>query len=264
MKQVIGFIILLAVTCCSLPRQTSQLYIPFDAKKVEDSIRFTVRNISQSPIRVYFIESEGKSVKRHVYVLNAKSNHVYAFKDSDSTNFKHAWRYGNPEVEIKPKPFVLPFTKGKTYKVQQGFNGAFSHRDSDFSRYAIDFNLAIDDTICAADNGYVVGVKNQNTKGGNNRKWYDYANFITLYHPHSGLYTQYVHLQKNGTLVKLNDEVKRGQAIALSGNTGYTSGPHLHFNVLKPTDSEQGLISIPFDFEEYKGEKLEKGSFVTH
>jgi murein DD-endopeptidase MepM/ murein hydrolase activator NlpD len=46
-----------------------------------------------------------------------------------------------------------------------------------------------------------------------------------------GSVARYIHLQKRGALVKLGDEVRQGQRIALSGNTGQTGGPHLHFDV---------------------------------
>ncbi|MGB8169537.1 MAG: M23 family metallopeptidase [Chthoniobacteraceae bacterium] len=42
---------------------------------------------------------------------------------------------------------------------------------------------------------------------------------------------EYLHLQKNGVLVKVGDEVQAGDLVARSGNTGCSTGPHLHFHV---------------------------------
>lgn len=56
-----------------------------------------------------------------------------------------------------------------------------------------------------------------------------YGNVIYIDHE-DGRQTRYAHLSK--ILVKTGDYVKQGQKIALSGNTGITSGPHLHFEIL--------------------------------
>jgi len=149
----------------------------------------------------------------------------------------------------------LPFPKNRSYKIIQGYNGSHSH-NTDYSRYAIDFSLKINDTVCSAADGYVVGVIKDYKLGGTTEDWIDYSNYITIYHPKSGLFTQYVHLIKNGSFVKVGDTVTKGQPIGLSGMTGYTTVPHLHFNVLKP-DKKEGLISTDIEFEEgYKGTEL--------
>ena len=48
------------------------------------------------------------------------------------------------------------------------------------------------------------------------------------------LYAYYQHLTKGGVLVKRGEKVKQGDKIGLSGNSGNTTGPHLHLVVLKP------------------------------
>ena len=49
---------------------------------------------------------------------------------------------------------------------------------------------------------------------------------------HAGGFTSwYFHIQANGVLVNVNDVVTQGQVIAISGNTGRSSGAHLHFQV---------------------------------
>lgn len=48
------------------------------------------------------------------------------------------------------------------------------------------------------------------------------------------LYAYYQHLKKGGVLVKIGQRVKQGELIALSGNSGNTTGPHLHLTILKP------------------------------
>jgi murein DD-endopeptidase MepM/ murein hydrolase activator NlpD len=57
-----------------------------------------------------------------------------------------------------------------------------------------------------------------------------YGNYILLYH-HAGWMTLYGHL--NSIAVKPGQRVAAGERIAYSGNTGYSTGPHLHFSVFK-------------------------------
>lgn len=71
-----------------------------------------------------------------------------------------------------------------------------------------------------------------------------------------------MHFKHQGALVKVGDKVKKGQPIALSGMTGFTTDEHLHFDVLVP-DSSGSLISTPVEFEGgIQGESLKKGDTV--
>ncbi|WP_209390064.1 M23 family metallopeptidase [Chryseobacterium sp. RR2-3-20] len=126
----------------------------------------------------------------------------------------------------------------------QGNNGNFTH-NTPYSRYAVDFDMKVGDTITCADDGFVVGVIKDYEFGKNDKNWENFSNFITVYHPQSGLFTQYAHLKKNGNFVKVGDFVKRNQPIGLSGETGYVSGAHLHFNVLIP-ERNKTLVSVPY------------------
>ncbi|HSH66346.1 MAG TPA: M23 family metallopeptidase [Bacteroidia bacterium] len=52
----------------------------------------------------------------------------------------------------------------------------------------------------------------------------------------NGFKTGYAHLTK--TMVKKGDKIQQGQVIALSGNTGKSTGPHLHFTVTDPSGAK--------------------------
>ncbi len=167
---------------------------------------------------------------------------------------------GNPNDTIHKKDMNLSIRKGYKYKIIQGYNGKYTH-SSAYSKYAIDFDLKEGDTICAAADGVVVGVIEDYKDGGKSKKWRDYANFITVFHPEMNLYTQYVHLIHKGSLVEVGDIIKSEQPIGRSGKTGFTNIEHLHFNVLKANSS--GMESVPIEFEEgYKGTEFKKGKWV--
>ena len=109
-----------------------------------------------------------------------------------------------------------------------------------------DMRLRVGDTIRAAFDGKV-RIMRYNKKF---RKK-GYGHFVMLRHP-NGLETLYGHLYK--PLVKVNQEVKAGEPIGLGGNTGRSTGPHLHFefrykglpiNARKIVDFETGKVLSP-------------------
>lgn len=184
-------------------------------------------------------------------------------KDTDIKKLSYASRLGSTTQPIINKPMELPYKFGKKYKVIQGNHGNYTH-NSDWSAYAIDFNLKERDTVCAAINGFVVGIVDAYKHGGKGKEWKPYANFITIYNKETGIFTQYVHLAYKGSLVQQGDYVVAGQPIALSGNTGQTTEPHLHFNCLIPENSENGLKSVPFIFKPNKAsENIKEGIFLS-
>lgn len=167
--------------------------------------------------------------------------------------------FGNPNT-IKPNNdylYLFPYPKGKRYKIIQSFGGRFSH-DLEHSKYAIDFGLQIGDTITAARGGIVILVKEDSKTHGKTRDFIDYANKIKILHD-DGTIADYVHLDFNGSLVEVGDSVKKGQPIGISGLTGFTTLPHLHFVVYK-----ERSISIPIFFKNHKGKILKKGKYYTH
>jgi murein DD-endopeptidase MepM/ murein hydrolase activator NlpD len=54
-----------------------------------------------------------------------------------------------------------------------------------------------------------------------------------------GTYAEYLHLRHGGTVVKPGDRVVAGQLIGYSGNTGWSSTPHIHFHVYVPIRATQ-------------------------
>lgn len=175
---------------------------------------------------------------------------------------KISYSWGDPATVLPDSSarYRWPFPRGKRYKIMQAYNGKFSHQ-SDFSRYAVDFDMSVGDTVCAMREGVVVGIIDGNTVGGNHRRYRPYANYITLYHP-DGVLSQYVHLHPGSLLVAMGDSVEAGTPLALCGETGFISGVHLHANVLKPVSG--GAISIPVEFEQMSGHKLSRSTWVTH
>ena len=85
----------------------------------------------------------------------------------------------------------------------------------------IDIGVPIGTPVYSAADGVVVLVSSSNARG----------NYVLIYHEGLGLSTLYQHL-KSAT-VKAGDTVKYGSQVAISGNTGVGSGPHLHFGVMK-------------------------------
>jgi murein DD-endopeptidase MepM/ murein hydrolase activator NlpD len=263
------FLPLILLVCCKqVPlKKLSQWNQEIDYYVTGDSLYIQVENPISCPLRI-FARSAIDSIQNkldHDFPLillpNADTLFSYPVEESeDEIRINFSTMMGNPNDEVFLEKLELPFVKGKKYKIIQGYNGKFSH-SSEYSKFALDFELLEGDSICAAADGFVVGVIEEYQYGGNSKKWRDYANFITVFHPEMNVYTQYVHIMHMGSLVVVGDRVQSGQPIGLSGKTGFTSTEHLHFNVLAA--SENGVKSIPCEFKEgYKGIELKAGDFV--
>ena len=90
------------------------------------------------------------------------------------------------------------------------------------------------------------------------------ANHIKIVHS-DGTFAIYAHLQNQGSVVKIGQKVKSSQLIGYSGNTGYSSGPHLHFEVAIPGIHSPNS-SVPVAFYTSSGSVsplLEKHSYTS-
>jgi hypothetical protein len=141
--------------------------------------------------------------------------------------------------------YDLPFEKGVAHLVVQGYYSAYSHKN----RAAIDFKMKRGTKITAARGGVVVRLKEDGKRGGLNNKYRQDGNLVVIQH-NDGSRAGYWHLQENGVLVNIGDTVQQGQVIALSGKTGYSALPHLHFLVWNNRSNQWQQVATRFQTSE--------------
>ena len=148
---------------------------------------------------------------------------------------------GSPS-QINDSELQIPF-RGR-FRVSQGFDGAYSHHFPG-NRYAIDMPMPEGTPVLAAKSGVVLDMKMYFAGHSNDPADRARTNYIRLLHP-DGTMTVYVHLRTASARVSIGQSVAAGEMIAESGNTGYSSGPHLHFAVQR--NNGKRLVAIPFHF----------------
>jgi murein DD-endopeptidase MepM/ murein hydrolase activator NlpD len=141
--------------------------------------------------------------------------------------------------------YHLPYAPGDKFRVTQGYNGKFSHKGS--NQYAIDWKMPQGTPVYAARGGLVVKIKDDSDRGGASMEYDHFNNYVLIRHD-DGTLGHYCHLKKGGVVVQPGDRVATGQLIAHSGNTGFSSGAHLHFCVFKTRNGRE-RESIPVQFE---------------
>ncbi len=143
--------------------------------------------------------------------------------------------------------YTLPFEHKKKVFLVQGYESMFSHK----GERALDFKVKTGTKVCAARDGVVSGIRKDSDKKGLKPENLSDGNYITIQH-RDGSVAWYWHFQKDGVLVNKGDTVKRGQWIGLSGNTGYSAFPHLHFEV-QEYDGAGNHTQLPTRFYTQKG-----------
>jgi murein DD-endopeptidase MepM/ murein hydrolase activator NlpD len=152
---------------------------------------------------------------------------------------------GSPRAKHNPpRPYRVPFAVGTTNRISQAYPDHFTHATPD-SVYAVDFALPDGSAVYAARTGTVINVRHDSFRGGTGAVMADQANLIEILHD-DGTIAVYGHLHWDSIRVRIGQHVALGEYIADSGNTGFSSGPHLHFAVWR--NSGESDVSVPLEF----------------
>jgi murein DD-endopeptidase MepM/ murein hydrolase activator NlpD len=218
----------------------------------DGGFQYFAQNIDLAPYQLEISFSELNNLKASVdlpyYTVVYPGDPVPLFRldpvVKGSTSFKSGYKLtlGDPEAATE-SDFIywLPFEAQQGYTMVQGANGSSTHQD----KYAWDFAMEEGTKVCASRNGLVIQIKEDSNVGGADISFMEHANRITVLHD-DGSYADYVHLKHNGALVETGDHVVSGQLIGYSGNTGWSTKPHLHFQVYKAV--RFGIRTLPARF----------------
>jgi murein DD-endopeptidase MepM/ murein hydrolase activator NlpD len=163
-------------------------------------------------------------------------------------SYTSAWIPGDARSQPDQATYRVPVMEGQPVRVGQAPGGGeISTHNTVASRFAVDFDLPEGTAVVAARDGVVMDARDDFTAGGPDPSLGTKANFVEVIHE-DGTIAVYAHLIHKGLRVHRGDSVRAGALLGYSGNTGYSTGPHLHFAVQQVVASADGFEreSIPF------------------
>lgn len=224
--------------------------------KVEGKPAYSMRNDYPGPVEVEITLEHAQNIYTHPplparFILSPGNSQTlfYLFPNDPRWNSSYTLKYhyviGRPDARHDDSAIYLPpFDINGHYQITQGFNGKKSHQDAQ-NRYAVDIAMPVGTPILAARGGIILEVENDFYESGMTQSNLSRANNVRILHD-DGSIAVYAHLQLETAQVYPGLKVEPGQLIGYSGNTGFSSGPHLHFAVQINRGME--LISVPFKF----------------
>jgi hypothetical protein len=239
----------------------------------EPRIRLRREGIKESPVYILFNDFWGPvevelTLKDSVnvlaepslparFVIPAQTERTLVGIGALDQRQSFSYRLGMSSVPGRPISTLVeglvilpPFSASEAYSVSQGFEGESTHHTPD-SQYAIDLAMPVGTAVHAVRNGTVMDIEEDFNRGGNNYDKYAHkANHIRILHA-DGTMAVYAHLDLASVSVRPGARIRAGQKIARSGNTGFSSGPHLHFAIQQ--NSGMQIISLPFRFRTPEG-----------
>lgn len=220
----------------------------------DGSVTFVLRNLLHAPVTVLVEPGAGRGASvemlspARVTIGALKRLEVARIRGLDplspgEADFVYSAVIGDPTaVHDDRVVYAWPFPPGAPARLSQGPGGP-THHDR-YSRYAIDLAVPEGTPVLAARAGVVVFLENRYFESG-----LDLARFLTrsnqvrILHD-DGTMGSYGHLFPDSIDLEPGQRVEVGEQIGLSGNTGYSNGPHLHFVVLVHRD--MAMQSVPF------------------
>lgn len=220
---------------------------------------FVAINPHWAPVEVKFWLTEAANLRQqahrpiHVTVPPQGERRIVVLGPQDAAlpsryRYQYRWQLGDPAARhLIDHVYLPPVPVAGSFTISQAFDGGFSH-NSPASRHAIDIPMPVGTPVRAARAGRVVSVRMGSNSGGSSPTYRSLANTIYIEHA-DGTYGVYAHLRHRSALVEPGQTVRTGQIIAQSGNTGYSTAPHLHFAVLRNAglhwESERFMLVAP-------------------
>jgi murein DD-endopeptidase MepM/ murein hydrolase activator NlpD len=225
--------------------------VRLEVKKGKGSANFMVRNDLYAPVEVELKLSKLRNVQglppssiRRVVPARSSVSLVTLTAQQVGKPLGYVQTLvssiGDPQGEAHGYRYPFPW-RGGPFRLTQGPNGTYSHFGAK-GRYAMDIAMPEGTPIIAARGGTVIKVENNQTNRGDNPS----GNFVRILHE-DGTMGVYLHLMRGSVSVKEGQQVSVGSALARSGNTGNSTGPHLHFVVQRNVGL--ALESIPYQFD---------------
>lgn len=224
----------------------------------KEQSKLTIKNKSICPSIVISIP---KKLNKERLSLSSQNENIYINSDIKKTlipartsvlldtkifpydQAKNFIKWGKEGNTDKLENMDLP-VKGK-FKIANGFQEG-THQYGIQNHYAVDILLPRNTPIYSISDGQVVEVVSNFGEGKPIVRYLNKSNTIRVCDPKTGKTFSYVHLAKNSNTVSVGDIIKTGDLIALSGNSGFSTEPHIHFSISYIDDETLEYRSIPF------------------
>ena len=216
--------------------------------KSKEGYTLYAKNSYYAPIEVGFTSPFTQEAIRKV--IPARGSYALMESKIKAPKINYQWALGDPNSVAQDYSYYAPFFSPKGHKITQAFNGKFSHTN-EYNKYAVDIAMDIGTYLTAVRAGTVVWVKDDYHMSGTSQYFLDKANGIKVLHD-DGTFSSYAHILMDTALVKEGDKIVLGQRLARSGTSGFSTGPHLHFSIIKNAGLKN--VAIPFKFVDHKGQ----------
>jgi murein DD-endopeptidase MepM/ murein hydrolase activator NlpD len=161
---------------------------------------------------------------------------------------------GDPRAtHAPPRPYRLPYATASRHVVSQAYPERITHNDPS-SEHAVDFEMPIGTGVYAAREGTVMEVAGDYYRSESDPSDGAPANLVRILHD-DGTMAVYAHLSLHSIRVEPGRRVERGERLADSGDTGFSTGPHLHFVVQRNRGG--AIVSVPVQFAAIDGSPVD-------
>jgi murein DD-endopeptidase MepM/ murein hydrolase activator NlpD len=152
-------------------------------------------------------------------------------------------------------PYILPWNTGASYTMFQGNCSTLGgHKET----FAYDFDMGMGDPIFASRDGQVIIVNDQYSDDDHIE---GHENNVFVEHTDSTV-VRYTHLMQGSAEVVVGQQVVQGDLLGLAGNSGNSSGPHLHFQAFRDRTSFSKSNSVPITFSNAIGQAAGNGALL--
>lgn len=227
-----------------------------DAIKEEQGHRIVARNDGHVPVQITINlgkpdnVASGRAWPLVVVLHPGQSTDVARLMPADPRRgyqfgLNYAVLLGDPNARPDPLArYRMPFERGRAFPVSQAPGGRIVTHTDPQTANALDIVMPEGTPLVAARAGLVIDVFEPSATRA------DLAgrgNYVRIFHD-DGTWADYAHLSRAEPTLALNSRVEAGTRIGWSGNTGKSSGPHLHFHV--QVNQRGRVVSLPILFDD--------------